>query len=86
MEIRPAGDDDYLCISYHRPEGREDLAYSVQFSTDLLAWEPIDEETTETEWTEDTDGTPVISVRDIAPIEGERRLLRVRVNWLQHEK
>lgn len=86
VEIRPAGDDDYLCISYRRPEGREDLGiFGSVF--DGSAGVGADRQQNHRNGMDRKHGwNAVISVRDIAPIEGERRLLRVRVNWLQHEK
>ncbi len=83
MEVRTEDEGEaYLWISYRRPEGREDVRYSVQVSADPSEWESIDESGARTEWSSDSDGTPVISVSDVSPLApATSRFMRVRTEW-----
>ncbi len=82
VEIRPVDGETYLWIVFRRPEGRDDVHYTVEVSTDLRNWSPVDKNTVPTESRVDTDGTPVMAVSDVAPVgEDTSRYLRVRTEW-----
>ncbi len=69
--------EDYLTLSFARPEGTAGLDYAVEGSSDLVDWNPGPVEMSSNV----EDGLEVVTYRDSVPVSGgERRFLRLSVS------
>ena len=74
LDVVEIGADDFLALSYQRPEGLGDLTYTVEISSDLNTWTALTEEVIET-----ANGMETIQARSSTPFDGEPEFLRLRI-------
>ena len=72
------GQDTYATVTFRRRHKALDLAYDVQFSSDLASWSTTTEQTGAITYL--GDGMEEVTFRDTAPVTQTRRYARVRVS------
>ena len=74
LDVVEIGADDFLALSYQRPEGLGDLNYTAEISSDLDNWTQLTEEVVST-----TNGMEEILARSTTPFTGDPEFLRLRI-------
>ena len=81
VKMVTVGAEDYVAIEYRRRKIATDIAYVVEISTDLTAWE---ESSIQVAIVDNEDGTEAVTIRSDSAVPGlERQYLRLRVSVIQ---